>query len=112
MQLWQDGLVAMLAAIGLASLMWAAVKTVLYTPTARRHQGAAALVPAQGDGELLEQQIRSLQRLRRDLGVFDRILVVDCGLSEEGVKLARLLVEEDRMAVLCTMDEIGGYLDG
>lgn len=112
MQLWQDGLVAMLAAIGLASMMWAAVKTVLYTPAARRRQGAAALVPAQGDGELLEQQFRSLQRLRRDLGAFDRILVVDCGLSEEGVKLARLLVREDRWAALCTMDEIGGYLDG
>ena len=56
MQLWQDGLVAMLAAVGLASLMWAVVKAVLYAGPERRRQGAAALIPAQGDGELLEQQ--------------------------------------------------------
>ena len=106
MQLWQDGLVAMLAAVGLASLMWAVVKAVLYAGPERRRQGAA------GDGELLEQQIRALQRLRQDQGAFDRILVVDCGLSEEGAKLARLLVKEDRWTVLCKMEEIGGYLDG
>ena len=104
MQLWQDGLVAMLAAVGLASLMWAVVKAVLYAGPERRRQGAAALIPAQGDGELLEQ--------RQDQGAFDRILVVDCGLSEEGAKLARLLVKEDRWTVLCKMEEIGGYLDG
>lgn len=112
MQLWQDGLVAMLAAVGLASLMWAVVKAVLYAGPERRRQGAVALIPAQGDGELLEQQIRALQRLRQDQGAFDRILVVDCGLSEEGAKLARLLVKEDRWTVLCKMEEIGGYLDG
>ena len=45
MQLWQDGLVAMLAAVGLASLMWAVVKAVLYAGPERRRQGAAALIP-------------------------------------------------------------------
>ena len=49
MQLWQDGLVAMLAAVGLASLMWAVVKAVLYAGPERRRQGAAALIPAQGE---------------------------------------------------------------
>ena len=31
MQLWQDGLVAMLAAIGLASLMWTVVRAALFS---------------------------------------------------------------------------------
>ena len=30
MQLWQDGLIALLAAVGLASIMWTAVRAVLY----------------------------------------------------------------------------------
>lgn len=109
MQLWQDGLVAMLAAIGLASLMWAVVKAVLY-PAPERRRGAAALVPAQGDGEGLEQQVRTLQRLRREQGIFDRILVMDCGLNEEGLRFARLLVKGDPLAVLCKAEEIEEYL--
>ena len=65
MQLLQDGLVAMLAAIGLASIMWMVVKAVLYAPLERRRQGTVALIPAQGDGEGLEGQIRIMERLRK-----------------------------------------------
>ena len=111
MQLWQDGLVAMLAAIGLASLMWTVVRAVLFARPEQK-QDVLVLLPAQGDGENLEQQVHQLSHLRYEQGVLGMVLVVDCGLSEEGVKLARLLVKEDRWAALCTMDEIGGYLDG
>ena len=65
MQLLQDGLVAMLAAIGLASIMWMVVKAVLYAPLERRRQGTVALIPAQGDGEGREGQIRIMERLRK-----------------------------------------------
>ena len=54
MQLLQDGLVAMLAAIGLASMMWVVVKAVLYAPLEWLRPGAVALIPAQGDGDGLE----------------------------------------------------------
>lgn len=109
MQLWQDGVIALLAAIGLASLMWTAVRAVFFAGQPRR-QGAAALIPAQGDGETLEQQVHALQMLRREQGVFGMILLVDCGLSDEGRKLAQLLVREDRWTALCRADEIAGYL--
>ena len=111
MRLWQDGLVAMLAAIGLASLMWAVVKTVLYTRPERR-QGVVALVPAQGDGEMLEQQVNALTLLRQEQGVFGMILLVDCGLSEEGVRISRTLAKKDRWVAVCRKDEIGSYLAG
>ena len=109
MHLWQDGLVAMLAAVGLASLMWAVVKTVLYARPERR-QGVVALVPAQGDGEALEQQVNALALLRREQGVFEMILLVDCGLSEEGLKISRMLAKRDRWVAVCRKDEIGSYL--
>lgn len=112
MQLWQDGLVAMLAAIGLASLMWAAVKAVLYGGGEDRRQRAAALIPAQGDGECLEAQVRALEELRREQGVFEMVLLVDCGLSEEGRKLSELLVKRNRWVALCQKDEIAGYVAG
>lgn len=109
MQLWQDGLVAMLAAIGLASLMWAVVKAVLY-PAPERRRGAAALVPAQGDGEGLEGQIRIMERLRKEQALVGTVLLVDCGLTEEGLRLARLLARDRRWVAVCAREEIGGYL--
>lgn len=110
MQLWQDGLVAMLAAVGLASLMWAVVKTVLYGGQQERRQDVVALIPAQGDGEGLEQQVRLLERLRREQGALGIILLVDCGLTEAGTQTARLLAKENRWVALCRKDEIPGYL--
>ena len=110
MQLWQDGLVASLAAIGLASLMWSVVKAVLYSPRQERRQGAVALIPAQGDGEHLEEQVRSLGALRREQGIFGPVLLVDCGLTEEGRKLCALLAKKDRFVSVCTREEVPGYL--
>ena len=109
MNFWQDGLVALLAAIGLASIMWTVVRAVLFArPEVRRE--IAALLPVQGDGEHLEEQIRALQRLRQEQGVFGTALLVDCGLSEEGRKLAGILAREHRWVSLCGKDEVGAYL--
>ena len=112
MQLLQDGLVAMLAAIGLASIMWMVVKAVLYAPLERRRQGTVALIPAQGDGERLEEQLRFLDGLRRERGLSGRALLVDCGLNEEGRKLARLLSGRYRWVILCGRDEAADFLAG
>jgi len=111
MQLWQDGLVALLAAIGLASLMWMVVHA-LFMVRPERRQGVLALIPAQGDGEALEQQVRALEGLRRERGMLGMILLVDCGLTEEGRRLARLLAKENRWVALCRTEEIGRYLSG
>ena len=111
MQLWQDGVIAMLAAIGLASMIWTVVKAVLFAGPERRVE-IAALVPVQGEGEGLEEQLRFLQGMREEQRMFGRALVVDCGLSEEGRKLARMLVRKHRWAALCGKDEVGDYLGG
>lgn len=110
MQLWQDGLVAMLAAIGLASLMWTVVRAVLFSQPQRR-QEVLVLLPAQGDGENLEQQVHQLSHLRYEQGILGMVLMVDCGLSEEGRKLAKLLAREDRWVSLCKKEDIGSYLN-
>lgn len=109
MQLWQDGLLAMLAAIGLASIIWTVVRAVLYAGSERR-QGAAALLPAAGDGEHLEEQVLALRQLRRDTGMFGRTLLVDCGLTEEGKRLAGILARENRWLSLCSREEVGRFL--
>ena len=111
MQLWQDGVIAALASVGLASLLWTAVRWALFAPP-RESRWAAALVMAQGDGAPLEQQIRTLQRLRREQGVIGRILVIDCGLSREGRKLADILTRQNRWITVCSAEDVEHYLTG
>lgn len=109
MELWQDGVIALLASVGLASILWTAVRALLFAgPAVRREM--AVLLPAQGDGERLEEQLRALQGLRQEQALFDRVLLVDCGLTEEGRKLAGVLARERRWVTLCGRDEIGQYL--
>ena len=111
MQLWQDGVVALLAAIGLASLVWTAVRAVLFAGPERRRE-IGRVLPAQGDGERLEEQLRFLDGLRRERGLSGRALLVDCGLNEEGRKLARLLSGRYRWVILCGRDEAADFLTG
>lgn len=109
MQLWQDGLVAMLAAVGVISLLWAFAQAVFFMklPAAK---SALALLPARGDGSELQEQIYALMGFSRDQGIIGRILVVDCGLNEEGQKLCRILARENRWVILCGIEDVTNYL--
>ena len=109
MHLWQDGLVALLAAIGLASLLWAVVRGLFFSRP-RTRPAALALLPARGDGERLEEQVRELAALDRDSGCFSAILLADCGLTEEGRKLCGLLAGEDRWVSVCAPEAVETYL--
>ena len=109
MNLWQDGIVALLAAVGLASIIWTVVRAIVFAGPERRRE-IGFLLPAQGDGEHLEEQVRSLGALRREQGIFGPVLLVDCGLTEEGRKLCALLAKKDRFVSVCTREEVPGYL--
>lgn len=111
MRLWQDGVVALLAAVGLASVIWTAVRAVLYAGAERR-RGVVALLPAAGGGEGLEEQVKTLRALREERELFGTVLLVDCGLSEEGRALAELLAGADRWVSLCRQDEVADFLSG
>lgn len=110
MSLWQDGLVALLAAIGLASILWTAVRAVLFAGPARRRE-IGLLLPAQGDGERLEEQLRVLETLRREQGLTGRALLVDCGLTQEGRRLADLLAGKYRWVTLCGREQVAAFLE-
>ena len=104
MRLWQDGIIALLAAIGLASLVWMAVRLLFFrSPTA---PGAVALICARESGDDLEQQVRTLILL----GAVGMILLVDCGLNDEGIRLCHLLERKDRRVILCKSEEIAKYV--
>ena len=72
----------------------------------------AAVVPASGAGAGLEQTVRTLLQLRRETGGFRRIVMLDCGLGQEGRMVASLLAREDRAVALCCPEELRETLLG
>lgn len=82
----------------------------MYGGPREKRPGVVALVSGQGDGAGLEEQVHALRHLREEQGIFGAILLVDCGLSEEGRKLAELLSRGDRWVAVCRPEEVGGYL--
>lgn len=109
MHLWQDGLVAALAAIGLVALLWGVSQAIESTRSPSK-KSALALFPVRGDGGGLQEQISALIAFGRNHGIIGRILVVDCGLTEDGQKLCRILERENRWVIFCRPDEVAGYL--
>lgn len=108
-QLWQDGLVAALAAVGVVSLLWTFTQMIfaLKNPLPGT---ALAVLPARGDGGGLAEQIYALTGYGRDQGVIGRILVVDCGLNEEGRQLCRILERENRWVTVCLPEQAADHL--
>ena len=108
MRLWQDGIIALLASIGTATLLWWTVQALIYVPP--RHRGTVILVTARGDGDDLEAQIRALSLMGGEHPLVGEILLVDCGLTEEGKTLCRLLERQHRRVSLVSMDDISKYV--
>ena len=110
MTFWQDGVIAALAAIGLSAVVWFTAEVLLHP---RRAPAACAVViPARDDAPELEHTVRALQQQRFASGTFGRIVVLDCGLREEGRRIASLLCRDGYGVSLCTKEtlltEIGG----
>ena len=96
MELLQDGVVAALAAIGVTALIWLAASLLLW----REHP--VYLVRVSGDGTGLDVTLRRLAQSRRL-----PVLLVDCGLTDEGRRAAALL--SDMNTKLLTPQELAAY---
>ena len=84
MEIWQDGVLAGLAAVGLTAILW--LLAGLLFRRGERLLDAVYLVPLSGDAEQLDMTLRELSR-ERALPV----VLVDCGLTAEGRHAAELL---------------------
>ena len=99
MELLQDGVVAALAAIGVTALIWLAASLLLWR---ERPVDAVYLVRVSGDGTVLDVTLRRLAQSRRL-----PVLLVDCGLTDEGRRAAALL--SDMNTKLLTPQELAAY---
>ena len=99
MTLLQDGVVSALAAIGVTTLLWLAASLLLWR---ERPVNVVYLLPLRGDGAGLDVTLRRLERSRRL-----PVLLVDCGLTEEGRRAVSLL--SDSATKLLTPRELAAY---
>lgn len=84
MEIWQDGVLAGLAAVGLTALLWLLAGSLFHWR--ERPLDAVYLVMLTGGAEKLDMTLRELARERRL-----PVVLVDAGLTAEGRQRVELL---------------------
>lgn len=95
----------LLAAAGLLALGWFCFEKILALPETDRDP-VWAVVAARGEGERLEQTVRTLEKQLPGCPV----VLLDLGLDEEGRRLAALLCRRWPQLELCTPEELTDYM--
>lgn len=98
MTLLQDGLIAFLSAVGLTALVWLVAGAVLHTgrPIV---PGLLLVLPLRGEALAMEADVRELRRLLSRLPGA-RMVLVDCGLTEDARGLAQYLADREKRGEL------------
>lgn len=98
MALLQDGLIAFLSAVGLTTVIWLVAGLLLRTgkPTI---PGLLLVLPLRGEAFTVESDVRELRRLRNQLPGA-KIVLADCGMTEDARVLACYLAEREQNAEL------------
>ena len=98
MTLLQDGLIAFLSAVGLTALVWLVAGAVLHTgrPIV---PGLLLVLPLRGEALAMETDVRELRRLQSRLPGA-RMVLVDCGLTEDARGLAQYLADREKRGEL------------
>ena len=98
MTLLQDGLIAFLSAVGLTALVWLVAGAVLHTgrPIV---PGLLLVLPLRGEALAMEADVRELRRLQSRLPGA-RMVLVDCGLTEDSRGLAQYLADREKRGEL------------
>ncbi|MBE6995817.1 MAG: glutathionylspermidine synthase family protein [Ruminococcaceae bacterium] len=101
MVLLQDGLLAFLSAVGLTTVVWLVTGLVCCTGQ-EKVPGLLLVLPLRGDAPAMEADVRQLRRLQGQLPGA-KIVLADCGLTEEARGLAQYLAAREKNA---------GFVDG
>ena len=104
MRLLHDGCIAALAAVGLATLIYLVI-SLLQHPKLGLYAPAEAVVRAEGGAEGLEHTVRELLACRYERRCFFGVVILDCGMNEEGRAVAQLLERENFAVELLTPEE-------
>ena len=98
MVLLQDGLLAFFSAVGLTTVVW--IMAGLLCRTGRgKVPGLLLVLPLRGEAPAMEADVRELRRLQGQLPGA-KIVLADCGLSEDALGLAQYLAAREKNASL------------
>lgn len=100
----------LLAGAGLFMLGWLGLGRLLSPSGARTP--VWAVLPASGDGDALERDVRSLLWLRESGMARLVVVIADCGLSESGRAAAALLTRREADVLLCPAAQVGELVAG
>lgn len=98
----------LLAGAGLFMLGWLGLGRLLSPCGART--AVWAVLPASGEGDPLERDVRSLLWLRENGMARLTVVIADCGLSESGRSAAALLTRREADVLLCPVEQVGELL--
>ena len=109
MHIVTDGVIAFLAAVGLAGLVWLAADWLVQRREVPLR--AAIVLPLQGAAEEMDYAVYTACRVRRRLGRYTPVLVVDCGLEEKSRLRAQILAENNNCVAVLLPSEIETTID-
>ena len=103
MTLLQDGILAFFSAVGMTTVVWLAAGAVLHAgrPTI---PGLLLVLPLRGDALAMEADVRELRRVQGRLPGA-KIVLADCGLTEDAREVAQCLADREENADLVDAKE-------
>lgn len=103
MALLQDGLIAFFSAVGVTTVVWLVAGAFLRAgrPTI---PGLLLVLPLRGEALAMEADVRELRRLQGQLPGA-KIVLADCGLTEDAKALAHYLADREKNAELIDSKE-------
>jgi len=103
MVLLQDGLLAFFSAVGLTTVVWLAGGALLHAGRSAV-PGLLLVLPLRGEALAMESDMRELRRVQGQLPGA-KIVLADCGLTEDARGLAAYLADREKNAELIDAKE-------
>ena len=99
----QDGLLAFFSAVGMTTVVWLAAGALFHAgrPTV---PGLLLVLPLRGEAPAMEADMRELRRVQGRLPG-SKIILADCGLTEDARGLAQYLADREELAELVSAEE-------
>ena len=105
MALFRDSLIALLAAMGLITVFFLAVKA-LFGKEKELASAVYLVLPVSEKTKDMERAVSALQRFRREYGGAATAVVLDCGMDGEQRHMARILQREDPLLLILQEQEL------
>ena len=98
MNVFRDGVLAFFSAVGLITVVWLAAGALFHAGRPMI-PGLLLVLPVRGDAPALEHDVRELRRIQGGLPGA-KIVIADCGLTEEARGLADYLADREENAAV------------